>query len=1078
MYFKKLEIIGFKSFYNKTILNFEPGITAIVGPNGCGKSNIFDAIRWALGEQSAKALRGSEMLDVIFNGTDTKEPLGMAEVSITFDNKNRLLNVNQDEVVITRRIFRSGEGEYLLNKAPVRLKDILDLLMGTGIGAESYSLVAQGKIDLILSSHPEDRRLVFDEAAGITKYKMQKKEAMRKLEETEQNLLRVNDIITEVKRQIGSLERQANKARKYKEVFEELKQKEVNLGILQKIALEEEKKKISEQVNLLNQKENELLLSIKEEETKIETESSELKNIENQILNIKNELLNLNNLILRNKERINFNEEKLQELISDKKYLEKQLEQTKDRLKLDEQKLNNFKSEYENINKTISDKNQLLNEKNKQLEEIAHQIKNSLENINQTKKDILDLSTKISQVKNTILDLNSQRQIYLARKKRLELERAKVKEEISINEEELKNLEQQLQNCEKEKEDLNANILEKQTQEKDYCQALEKINLDLSTLEKELLNLNPQREFLGKLKSEYEGIDEAMNAIIYLDKAPKENLSGLVIKIKDYLKIDENDKGIDARINLKLKGEAKPIDLDTQRIEEKIKITEEKINILQNEKKGKENILVEIEKLINELKENLRNQEMILVNKEANFQSILEQFNKIKEEEEIINIELLDVEKELVELDKKDAVLKQDLNDLENKQKMAEELINQEQNNINLNNKLKEEALIIITQTKTEIEALNKRLSSEKATLSILEDTYQQDKLGILNLEEQIKDNQEKYQLLFEENAKLLKEIKETEERTRNQNQILKETQDKHSQLSSGYSQIIEKINRDKENLDIFKNQLHQLQLQEKDIEFKISSIKQRILQVYQVDLDSLENVPIEIDQNLLSEEIRHLKEKLDAYGAVNLVAIEEYDELKKRYDFLITQQNDLITAKESLREAITKINRTTKKMFLDTLEMIRQEFRNYFRLLFNGGDAQIFLVDEEDPLESGIEIICRPPGKKLQNVLLLSGGEKSLAAIALIFAIFKIKPAPFCVLDEIDAALDEANIDRYSRFLQEFAKTSQFIVITHNKRTIVNADVMYGITMEESGISKIVSVKFAQNKTTDKNKEPNMVVA
>jgi len=728
--------------------------------------------------------------------------------------------------------------------------------------------------------------------------------------------------------------------------------------------------------------------------------------------------------------------------------------------------------------KTISDKNQLLNEKNKQLEEIAHQIKNSLENINQTKKDILDLSTKISQVKNTILDLNSQRQIYLARKKRLELERAKVKEEISINEEELKNLEQQLQNCEKEKEDLNANILEKQTQEKDYCQALEKINLDLSTLEKELLNLNSQREFLGKLKSEYEGIDEAMNAIIYLDKAPKENLSGLVIKIKDYLKIDENDKGIDARINLKLKGEAKPIDLDTQRIEEKIKITEEKINILQNEKKEKENLLVEIEKLINELKENLRNQEMILVNKEANFQSILEQFNKIKEEEEIINIELLDVEKELVELDKKDAVLKQDLNDLENKQKMAEELINQEQNNINLNNKLKEEALIIITQTKTEIEALNKRLSSEKATLSILEDTYQQDKLGILNLEEQIKDNQEKYQLLFEENAKLLKEIKETEERTRNQNQILKETQDKHSQLSSGYSQIIEKINRDKENLDIFKNQLHQLQLQEKDIEFKISSIKQRILQVYQVDLDSLENVPIEIDQNLLSEEIRHLKEKLDAYGTVNLVAIEEYDELKKRYDFLITQQNDLITAKESLREAITKINRTTKKMFLDTLEMIRQEFRNYFRLLFNGGDAQIFLVDEEDPLESGIEIICRPPGKKLQNVLLLSGGEKSLAAIALIFAIFKIKPAPFCVLDEIDAALDEANIDRYSRFLQEFAKTSQFIVITHNKRTIVNADVMYGITMEESGISKIVSVKFAQNKTTDKNKEPNMVVA
>ena len=253
--------------------------------------------------------------------------------------------------------------------------------------------------------------------------------------------------------------------------------------------------------------------------------------------------------------------------------------------------------------------------------------------------------------------------------------------------------------------------------------------------------------------------------------------------------------------------------------------------------------------------------------------------------------------------------------------------------------------------------------------------------------------------------------------------------------------------------------------MQNKDIDYKFSSIKERMLLSYKVDLEMIQELEEALDAGILTQEIDELKKKIDSYGTVNLVAIEEYDELKKRYDFLVQQHTDLTSAKESLHQAILKINRTTKQMFIETFEKVKEEFRNYFRLLFNGGDAQLFLIDESDPLESGIEIICRPPGKKLQNVLLLSGGEKSMSAIALIFAIFKVKPSPFCILDEIDAALDEANVDRFSRVLQEFAKTSQFIVITHNKKTIVNADVMYGITMQESGISRIVSVKFAQDK-------------
>ncbi|MBU1124932.1 MAG: AAA family ATPase, partial [Candidatus Omnitrophica bacterium] len=302
----------------------------------------------------------------------------------------------------------------------------------------------------------------------------------------------------------------------------------------------------------------------------------------------------------------------------------------------------------------------------------------------------------------------------------------------------------------------------------------------------------------------------------------------------------------------------------------------------------------------------------------------------------------------------------------------------------------------------------------------------------------------------------------------------LNESEEKYKEVSEGTVEVANKIEQDRQSLDALKNQLYELQMQNKDIDYKFSSMKERLFQAYKIELeslsDSLESAP---DAGLLAQEIQKLREKLDSYGNVNLVAIEEYDELKKRYDFLIQQQTDLVSAKESLHQAILKINRTTKQMFLETFERVREEFKNYFRLLFNGGDAQVYLTDEQDPLESGIEIICRPPGKKLQNVLLLSGGEKSMAAIALIFAIFKVKPSPFCVLDEIDAALDEANVDRFGAMLQEFAKTSQFIVITHNKKTISNADIMYGITMQESGVSKIVSVKLSKGRHAPVEESP-----
>ena len=1052
MYFKKLELVGFKSFLNKTALDFEPGVTAVVGPNGCGKSNIFDSIRWVLGEQSAKALRGSDMQDVIFNGTDAKDPLSMAEVSLTFDNDKKFFSVDHDEVVISRRIFRSGESEYLLNKVPVRLKDILDLLSGTGIGSEGYSLVEQGKIDLILSARPEDRRLVFDEASGIVKYKAQKKEALRKLEETDLNLTRVSDIIAEVKRQIGSLERQANKARRYKEVFEELKSKEINLAILQKIAFLKEKDEIIKQLKDLESQEAELLSLIKEEEAKIGNRQTELKTLEEKIMGIKNEILNINNLVTRNTERISFNQEKTQELEETKRHLQIQVAQTKNRLLLDEEKLNNFKVEYGGIKKNIETKSVILKEKGNGLNTLGLAIRTALENIAQAKKGILGLVTKITNTKNEITDLSSRQQISLARKKRLEMEKAKVGQEKSVTEDNLKSIKEEVENLEKFFGDLNRQISHFKNELEQENIALNHLNLELGDLEKELFTLSSQREFLEKLRTKYEDIGESMNATVYLDKPPKEKVTGLVVRIKNF---DEK--------NLKLSGEAKPIDLDTKRICEQMQRLEQQLAALKNTKATKETRIQELDKHIQDAAVELRNQELALVNKQASSKTVLEQFNKIKGEEDLLTIELEDVDSELPVLDEKLAELGVQLSQLNNGQRQLEDSIINEQNNIAANNNLKEQTLIIITQTKTELDALARRIGSDEATLKILEATFLQDQEHLLHIENQIKETEEKKESLSLENQGLENKIKEAAQLIESQKELLKEQEAKYQKVSDGAGDCNTKMDADRKKLDTLKDKLYELQMRNKDVDYKITSAKERIFQGYKIDLQSLGDIPQESDENILSQEIKGLKEKLDSYGTVNLVAIEEYDELKKRYDFLTQQQNDLNLAKESLHKAILKINQTTKKMFLETFEKVRAEFRNYFRLLFNGGDSQVFLIDEQDPLESGIEIICRPPGKKLQNVLLLSGGEKALSAIALIFAIFKVKPSPFCVLDEIDAALDEANVDRFSRILQEFTHHSQFIVITHNKRTIANADVMYGITMEESGVSKIVSVKFAQ---------------
>ena len=1027
MYFKKLELLGFKSFAEKTTLHFEPGITAVVGPNGCGKSNIFDSIRWVLGEQSVKSMRGSKMEDVIFNGTESIPALGYAEVSLTFANETRALPVEFDEVTVTRRLYRSGESEYLLNKTQVRLKDILETFMGTGIGAESYSLIEQGKIDLILSSRPEERRLVFDEASGISRYKSQKKETLRKLEDTEANLLRLNDIIAEVRRQINSLERQAAKAKRYKEIFEKLKELEGKVSSLESAEYQNE-------LDGLNASLNEFLARETGQIRLIGQQNSEFSQKQDE---------------LAQKEELS-------------------VKTSKDRERID-----NLKSGLETMTKELDEKKTLELKLNGELAEITQTIDSLQENIRKAKNRVLEFAAEEAASNNQLRDFVSELQSTSARKKRLDIERLKTAEELSGVDNDLKAASSAQDeafkkfNLGKEEFENLKTIYENSLRDK------EGLISSLQSLEIDKLTLESQKEFLETLKLKYENISESANATVLLDSFTSENISGIIIKVNAVEGILEGDLAAMASAKFKARGTAKPLSLDPRQLEEKleklkIQITETNDNLGQKNKN-----LEELSLKISSQDADLRENEIEYNNRKNHTENIRRHFLKLKEEFDLISIELKESGQELEKLNRKEKTLKENLNKIKESAGNNQKIIDQGREAAASKNIQREEIAVSSAKLKAEIQAGQEKVLKAGETCRIFEEEYLKDKSSY----EAILDQEINLTARLEELEKTSVELTLNIEADKKQKAALEDEvklsasgleEEKH-QLKS----LEAGIRNNKESLDSLKAEIHQLQMRSQELTFLRNSLFERISQVYKINPDELKNYyHPETNREELSQEIELLKQKINSYGQVNLVAIEEFEELKQRFDFLSNQRSDLIKAKESLHEAILKINRVTKKMFLETFEKLAVEFKNYFRMLFGGGDAQLFLLDEQDILESGIEIVCRPPGKKLQNVLLLSGGEKSMSAIALLFAIFKVKPSPFCVLDEIDAALDEANVDRFARALVEFTAQSQFIVITHNKKTIANANIMYGITMEKAGISKIVSVKLADNANKKKQEQ------
>ncbi len=1080
MYFKKLEIFGFKSFAEKTILHFEPGITAVVGPNGCGKSNVFDAIRWVLGEQSVKQLRGGAMEDVIFNGTDTKLALGFAEVSVTFDNTSKILPVPHDEVTVTRRLFRSGESEYLINKEPVRLKDVVEIFMGTGVGAESYSLVQQGKVDLVVSARPDDRRVLFDEASGITKYKAKKREAMGKLKETDDNLLRLNDIVTEVKRQITTVERQAQKARRYKDEFEKLKALELVHARHQCAAFMHERSGIQVRVDALKGGEETAHGELGEFRAMLDQETSAQEDLEQNVREARERDMKLENQIELAIRQIAFNDERLQNLSQNEIRVAGQKGLLADKSRLHQEKISELERMLVSSQEAIAVASGELEFRRSSFSSLVALIQEHELSMRADEENARRLSSSLAGIKGGLVEIMKEREGYLTRRRRLDQEQAKVTSERTETEQKLNGLSEGIRLIMGKRQ----GILDGLEQEKAALAAVREelavVDKSIETFQHRRLFLVSQKEFIEKLHVQYQDMpDPVITGHFFSPIPPSEQHTGFIGKLKSVTAVSA-ERHEDLRRHLdgmaaaglyEIICETKFVELDPLAIAAEITRIDAVLGELAVQRAARLSAIAGHSRTTERFLQEVHAEDRRLSVCEAQQSDIGAEAVKLVKELQAVADEIQEVDAGLARLAERDAVLTAEVGSLEAELRAAEASARDRQEALAGQRAAREEAAVALAQCESELGAMRERERSWKANMSaFLADmkNYQEE---LFRLDQEVVSFSERRQHLEADTARqeeLLLALRSEKETFRDARvRIEAEERDLSQRLNSLRAQIagIEK------GLADGRDHAHEMSMRIQQLDFQEKAVRERLSQKYDLELSVLPvateggsvSDPLgEPDVEVIRQEIQALIRRCDAFGGVNLLAIEEFEELKGRFQFLTRQQSDLLEAKTALEQTIRKINKTTRELFIDTFTKVNAQFREYFKVLFNGGEAQLVLLDPENALESGIEIVARPPGKKLQTISLLSGGEKTMTAIALIFAVFRVNPSPFCVLDEIDAALDEANVDRFAAVLKEFAQISQFIVITHNKKTMAHANVMYGVTMQQRGISKVVSVKFS----------------
>ena len=1216
MHLQSLELLGFKSFADKTIFNFHEGITAIVGPNGCGKSNVLDAVRWVLGEQSAKSLRGDEMADVIFNGTDTRKPVGFAEVSLTFTDCAAELEVDWHDVRVTRRVYRDGNSEYLLNKTPCRLRDIQSLFADTGVARAAYSMMEQGKIDMVLSSRPEDRRAVFEEAAGITKYKNQKREALRKLEATEANLLRIGDVIKEVKRQIGSLQRQAGKARRYQTLLADLRTLDTHHSRKQLESLETELAQCRAEIARVRESEQEIRAKIDMRESELAERRIALDKIDTQIADGRSELQHLQSEIAAHQNRIQVNRQRGGELTE-------LIERFRKDIAVAEAKRAQQEKELQNANALIEKTNGVLQVKEAEFVKLTELISGLRAERRKHEAELEKLRLATSKNEARIGDLEGDRSGIAIRRGATEENRRNLDRAISDAHATRNKIQKQISAARATRETArkNSDRLKNKTRSaeekfQEHQQLLAGTEKKLVEIERALTEKESRLEILRQLDQEGEGLAQGSQAVLKgldnplriqpaiagalasnLDVDPEyiaaieaalgQNVQAIVLQDVDLAPeimatLTEKKLGPAALAIPKFFSSSTRTDAALPQTAlawaiEKVKTPDSLASLmtrllhnvaifrsldealafkkngtdlaaatLAGEFVSSEGVVfggsrdasadsvlerkARISALSAEYSRICQERDALLRERDdasTQLEKTRRDFEEIRAHHEIADREqsasenkILFLERELHEIEQKIEHLRSEQSTLAQQIEVADERIT----------KLEQE----LTAERVQLESQQAQqraveAAREKAAASEEEASHQANELRLALATEQ-----QRYQNLVAQRqpmtdretelsdmiASRQTEIANFENRLESQTDesrdaeaaIQKQTAQRAelgatvATFAGQRTECLSTTNELETHLRALRNSLSELhdarskhQVRETQLQLQIDNVAEHISRRYQLDIresapdqvafektlqaqlkrrggssaPSLDanssgeatsmpqTVGVDFSQIDLQKLIGELTSQLDNMGPVNLDAVHEYDELEERYRFLESQNNDLTTSRRELLDVIAQINSTTKKLFAETFTQVRANFREMFAELFSGGRADLSLLDENDPLNCGIEISAKPPGKQLQSISLLSGGERAMTAVALLFAIYMVRPSPFCILDEVDAPLDEGNINCFIRVLERFVGQSQFIIMTHNKRTIAKADVLYGVTMEERGVSKLVGMKL-----------------
>ena len=1183
MFLKRLDVVGFKSFAERIAVEFVPGVTAVVGPNGSGKSNITDSIRWVLGEQSAKSLRGAKMEDIIFAGSDSRKPLNFAEVTLTLDNEDQSLPLDYNEVSVTRRVYRSGDSEYLINKQTCRLKDIVDLFMDSGLGREAFSIISQGRVEEILNSKPEDRRTIFEEAAGVLKYKSRKKKAESKLFETQENLNRVTDIIHELEGQVEPLKIQASIAKDYLQQKEELEKIEVALTAYEIEDLHGRWEKLSEQLD--QHKEDEIRQSavLQKKEAEIEKMRDQLTALDESVGDLQNVLLHASEELEKLEGRKEVLKERKKNASQNKGQLQKNIEEIAAVIAQLEKQKSEFEKNVAELSKEASDLQKKLQEKQEQLKLYSEDVELKIDYI---KSDYIEVLNQQASAKNEKIYIEQQLQQQAAKGSRLDSDNDRfvsVRDEINEKKTETekkvaalqKELEEQVKLYFDQQKNLESLKNNYQKQEKTLYQAYQ--FLQQAKSKKEMLEEMEEdysgffqgvKEVLKARDGRLQGIEGAIAELIQVPKQYETAIETALGGAMQHIVVQNEENARSAIQYLKQKSYGRATFLPISIIKGKSVAASQLGSLSRHESYvGTAAELIQYNPKHAEVIKSLLGNVVIAKDlKGANEIARILQYRSriVTLEGDVVNQggsmtggavkqksssllsrkgELEDLTNKLAEMEEKTSVLESRVKTLkaetqtgevklEELRKRGEELRLKEQSlkgdlrEVELEQKNINERLSVYDSEKTQLDSDKVKLEGRLVELSSLLGEYQENLAGfdkeITQLTQLKNSNSTSRDSLVAEigdlkiNLAAKKEqhshAKEKLDTANMQSQeqtkkwtILKEDlsllSSEMTDSSSGESQLEEAAKRklqDKtetlqlissrrtERLEL-QNKLEDLELESKELRRLLKGVNEVLkdeevkLTRLDVELDNRlahlreeyllsyeaarEQYPLMIPADEARRKVKLIKLAIEELGTVNLGAIEEYERVSERYEFLLEQKNDLQEAKDTLFLVIEEMDIEMKKRFEQTFTAIRSHFESVFQALFGGGRADLRLTQPDDLLNTGVEIVAQPPGKKLQNLALLSGGERSLTAIALLFSILKVRPVPFCILDEVEAALDEANVYRFSQYLKKYSAQTQFIVITHRKGTMEEADVLYGVTMQESGVSKLVSVRLEDSK-------------